>query len=298
MDPRAQLAKLKQVSLLERESKIPEFCEALLLHMFTVPAQAAQARNVLEYTLGQIMTRMPEIEEEAVAENMEGSEAPYSPGAGATLRSPGSGATPRSPGAGAAPYSPGAGATLRSPGAGAAPYSPGAGAAPFPSRHSPPPVIKRRTNGKRSDENDENDDEGMIDPEHLASVAWQLASEQPHQGLIENLESARRSGSRAVLELCLKKLRALFENDIKAKGTMKPENIMLYTTGSYTSKEELDIILQRVFDLSPVPTRNEQADELLRKYNEGVRAIMGFSKGGRRKSRRSRRKRRRSTLRG
>ena len=191
MDPRAQLVKLKQVSRLERESGIPEFCEALVRHMFTVPATAAQARNVLEYTLGAIMTRMPEIEEEAAAENMEEWGAPNSPGA----------AAPYSPGA-AAPYSPAA----------AAPYSPGAGSPSFSSRLEPPPVIKhnnrRRLNlGNENEEGEEGEggEEGdEINSKHLASVAWQLASEQPLHALKEELDAARSSGT--LLQLCLKKL--------------------------------------------------------------------------------------------
>ena len=278
MDPRAQLVKLKQVSRLERESGIPEFCEALVRHMFTVPATAAQARNVLEYTLGAIMTRMPEIEEEAAAENMEEWEAPYSPGA----------AAPYSPGA-AAPYSPAA----------AAPYSPGAGSPSFSSRLEPPPVIKHinRRRLKLGNENEEGEEgeggeEGEeINSEHLASVAWQLASEQPLHALKEELDAARSSGT--LLQLCLKKLTALFDNDIKAKGTMNVGNLLNYTTRSYTSKEELDYILQVVFGLIPLPTPNVQATQLLHRYTTGVDAIMASSKGGRR-SRRSRRRSRRS----
>ena len=283
MDPRSQLVKLKQVSRLERESGIPEFCEALVQHIFTVPANAAQARNVLEYTLGAIMTRMPEIEEEDAGENMEEWEAPYSPRA-------------------AAPYSPGA-ATPYSPGA-AAPYSPGAGISSFSSRLEPPPVMKGRINRKRlilgnengneeGEEGEEGEEEGMIDPEHLASVAWQVAVEQPLYALNEELDAARSSGE--VLQLCLKKLTALFDNDIKAKGTMNVGNLLNYTTRSYTSKEELDHILIKVFGLIPLPTPNPQANELLHKYKAGVDAIMASSKGGRRRSRRSRRSRRKSS---
>ena len=294
MDPRAQLVKLKQVSRLERESGIPEFCEALVRHMFTVPATAAQARNVLEYTLGAIMTRMPEIEEEAAAENMEEWEAPYSPGAAAPY-SPGA-AAPYSPAA-AAPYSPAAAAPY-SPAA-AAPYSPGAGSPSFSSRLEPPPVIKHinRRRLKLGNENEEGEEgeggeEGEeINSEHLASVAWQLASEQPLHALKEELDAARSSGT--LLQLCLKKLTALFDNDIKAKGTMNVGNLLNYTTRSYTSKEELDYILQVVFGLIPLPTPNVQATQLLHRYTTGVDAIMASSKGGRR-SRRSRRRSRRS----
>jgi hypothetical protein len=307
MDPRSQLVKLKQVSRLERESGIPEFCEALVQHIFTVAANAAQARNVLEYTLGAIMTRMPEIEEEDAGENMEEWEAPYSPRAAAPY-SPGA-ATPYSPGAAAhyspraaAPYSPRAAAPY-SPRA-AAPYSPGAGISSFSSRLEPPPVMKGHINRKRlilgnengneeGEEGEEGEEEGMIDPEHLASVAWQVAVEQPLYALNEELDAARSSGE--VLQLCLKKLTALFDNDIKAKGTMNVGNLLNYTTRSYTSKEELDHILIKVFGLIPLPTPNPQANELLHKYKAGVDAIMASSKGGRRRSRRSRRSRRKSS---
>jgi hypothetical protein len=273
MDPRAQLAKLKKVSRLERMSQIPEFCQGLIQHIFTVPATAPVARNILEYTLAAIMTPMPPIEEAEPMEEV------YSP-------------TPVT-----AVYSSPAAIAYNSPAAAAAYASP-RGERPVPySAHEPISARKERISRRRlrlGNEN-ENENEAMpeeenVDPEHVASVAEQVEAQEPTYVVEQELQTAYRGhGVPAVLQLCLSKVATLFENDIKAKGTMDLGNILNYTTRSYSSKRDLDHILQRVFKFPVQPAPSDQAEELIANYTEGVKAIMASSGGRRTKRRRSRR---------
>jgi hypothetical protein len=293
-----QLAKLKQISRLERESQIPEFCQGLIHHIFTVPATAAVARNILEYTLGSIMTQSPPEEEEEGGENMEEEPAHSPTPATAVYTSPGA---PHSPTPATAVYS--------SPGPGA-----GAAASPIPQLRREPPsarkehIINRRRlrlgneeedEGEAEGEDEGEDEEGEIDPEHAASVSAQIESQNPMYGVEQQLRAAPDRA--AIMNLCLQRMSLLFDNDCKAKGTLDLGNLLQYTGRSEVCKDEIDYILQRVFGFPPQPVASDQAIELLTRYKAGVEAIMaqGVGRGGSRRSRRRRSRRsRRSTSRG